>query len=164
MLIRRLEQTDENIGRLWAKFWEHRHQFPLGTGDSLDRFIPWACSPNTVIHELDDFGGVVYWTGIFKPPPPDMGEASAYLHVFIWDRKVFGKWRDLRKARAWFLDDVGIDRAYSLNVESESKLAQKMLLRLSFRKIGAIRRMRQPNGSTHDMALYELIRADINGE
>ena len=161
MEFREWRRTPDRVGELWAKFWERRHKFPAGDGDSLPLFLEMIYDPGTIIFELGEFGGVVIITQV-PQETRQHHERIAIPHFVIWDRQLFRVVvPELRKRLPWFMRAYRLDR---LLAESPVELRgiHRILEAIGFRKIGLFRqRKRQMDGKGIDMYLYDLLASDL---
>ncbi len=154
-----VEPTQENIGALYGKFHQNKEHFPDSLLD-LSTFIEIMTAGDSVLYEVGDFAGVVYFTDVCTPEDVPMGDAIAQTHIFLWDKDYLGKSVILRKLGLDFMARFGIHRLFA-EIPPENVMATRLAELVGFKRVGVLRERERHGDKMVDSQLFDALQSDL---
>lgn len=159
--VRPFEPTPDAVSALWRKFYERRHLYPNGLAINVPEFVALVTAPDTVIYEVGDFGGVIWFSGITpQQETSPIGEARCAGHVMIWDEAWLGRPDIGRAVCGKVMVDWGLARIIS-DIPETNHMAVSYGKQVGFNLIGKFRRRFNVKGKWIDSIIMDLIPQDL---
>lgn len=159
--VRLFEPTPEAVSALWRKFYERRQFYPGGLAINVPEFVALVTAPDTIIYEVGEFGGVIWFTGITTPDEVGpIGEPRCAGHVMIWDHQWLGRPELGRAVCGKVMHDFGLARIIS-DIPETNEYAIAYGKAVGFNVIGRFRRRFNVKGKWIDSVIMDLIPADL---
>ncbi len=157
----RLVRPDSDyLPKLHAKFQgPQRGSFP----DSIlatKGFMDMMTDERTLIFEIGEFDGVVYFTDIMLPSDVEQVDRVAQVHIYMWNPKQYRQPEIIAEIIGQFMAATKVHRVFA-EIPFRNSMAVHLAEAVGFKKIGRLRQRVLYRGQWDDSWLFDVLASDV---
>lgn len=155
--------TPDSVEALWERFNAARRHFAFGFGLDAVAFVELLMADDTVVYELGQLGGVIYFTQVLTPEAAGTSqEPVARVHVCIWERTLLGRAELATSVGLHFMRATGVRRLFA-EVPVFNRLAISYAQRAGMKVVGALHQRARVTGTNRyvDSIVLNALVSDL---